>query len=157
MGDKLLIEAFEKLILIWQLAHFYRPRNIFDLWLYLKLKHQVVTKNEFGGSWDLWVMSLIFQPSCSLINRFLIFSSWYHGAISRKEAESILKPEKEGSYLVRNVDSARQEFALSLKWVFPSRFLDFGHFEQNLPQPFLMVLFWPLTQEREVKGGRPPC
>jgi len=40
---------------------------------------------------------------------------WYHGAISRREAEEILRNEGEGSYLVRSVDSSRQEYALSLK------------------------------------------
>ena len=29
--------------------------------------------------------------------------------------------------------------------------------EQNLPQPFLKVLFGPLWQERESKGAAPPC
>ncbi|XP_071450081.1 uncharacterized protein hwt, partial [Hetaerina americana] len=40
---------------------------------------------------------------------------WYHGAITRVEAESILRLRKEGSYLVRNSESTRQDYSLSLK------------------------------------------
>ena len=32
----------------------------------------------------------------------------------------------------------------------------FGTIEQNLPQSFLKVLFWPLRQERGSKGAAPP-
>ena len=32
-----------------------------------------------------------------------------------------------------------------------------GTIEQNLPQPFLMVLFWPQSQERGSKGAATPC
>ena len=45
-----------------------------------------------------------------------LYFRWYHGAISRREAEEILRCHKEGSYLVRTVDSSRQEYALSLKY-----------------------------------------
>ena len=34
---------------------------------------------------------------------------------------------------------------------------NFGTVEQNLPQPFLMVLFWPLRQELGSKGTGPSC
>ncbi|KAK6631537.1 hypothetical protein RUM44_006064 [Polyplax serrata] len=40
---------------------------------------------------------------------------WYHGAITRVEAESLLRTLKEGSYLVRNSESTRQDYSLSLK------------------------------------------
>ncbi|KAG8234574.1 hypothetical protein J437_LFUL015365 [Ladona fulva] len=40
---------------------------------------------------------------------------WYHGAITRVEAESVLRLTKEGSYLVRNSESTRQDYSLSLK------------------------------------------
>uniref|UniRef100_A0A0K2UWR2 SH2 domain-containing protein n=1 Tax=Lepeophtheirus salmonis TaxID=72036 RepID=A0A0K2UWR2_LEPSM len=41
---------------------------------------------------------------------------WYHGGISKEDAEKTLKTLCEGSYLVRNLDySSRQEYALSLK------------------------------------------
>jgi len=45
----------------------------------------------------------------------IYFISWYHGAITRQEAENALKTRREGAYLVRGVDPARQEFALSIK------------------------------------------
>ncbi|KAJ1522364.1 hypothetical protein ONE63_002655 [Megalurothrips usitatus] len=40
---------------------------------------------------------------------------WYLGAISRVEAERLLRQAGEGSYLVRNSESTRQDFSLSLK------------------------------------------
>lgn len=43
--------------------------------------------------------------------------NWYHGSISRIEAENTLRPLHEGSFLVRNSESTRQDYSLSLKWV----------------------------------------
>ncbi|XP_059487519.1 serine/arginine repetitive matrix protein 1 isoform X2 [Neocloeon triangulifer] len=40
---------------------------------------------------------------------------WFHGAITRIEAEAELRLHPEGSYLVRNSESSRQDFSLSLK------------------------------------------
>lgn len=41
--------------------------------------------------------------------------NWYHGSISRIEAENTLRPLHEGSFLVRNSESTRQDYSLSLK------------------------------------------
>lgn len=41
--------------------------------------------------------------------------SWYHGAISRTDAESLLRLCKEASYLVRNSETSKNDFSLSLK------------------------------------------
>ncbi|XP_062945267.1 SH2 domain-containing adapter protein F isoform X2 [Cynocephalus volans] len=40
---------------------------------------------------------------------------WYHGAISRTDAENLLRLCKEASYLVRNSETSKNEFSLSLK------------------------------------------
>ncbi|XP_077476689.1 SH2 domain-containing adapter protein F-like isoform X2 [Stigmatopora argus] len=40
---------------------------------------------------------------------------WYHGTISRSEAESLLTLCKESSYLVRNSQTCRADFSLSLR------------------------------------------
>lgn len=40
---------------------------------------------------------------------------WYHGALSRAEAESLLTLCKENSYLVRNSQTGRNDFSLSLR------------------------------------------
>ncbi|XP_065225779.1 uncharacterized protein DDB_G0283357 [Planococcus citri] len=40
---------------------------------------------------------------------------WYHGAITRMEAENELRNREEGSYLVRNSESAKNDYSLSLK------------------------------------------
>lgn len=40
---------------------------------------------------------------------------WYHGSITRIEAESLLRVHQEGSYLVRNSESTKQDYSLSLK------------------------------------------
>lgn len=41
--------------------------------------------------------------------------SWYHGALSRTEAEATLRSCSEGSYLVRSLDISRHEYSLGLK------------------------------------------
>ncbi|KAM9202581.1 SH2 domain-containing adapter protein F isoform 2-T2 [Dugong dugon] len=40
---------------------------------------------------------------------------WYHGAISRTDAENVLRLCKEASYLVRNSETSKNDFSLSLK------------------------------------------
>ncbi|XP_020296237.1 uncharacterized protein LOC109861128 isoform X2 [Pseudomyrmex gracilis] len=40
---------------------------------------------------------------------------WYHGSITRVEAEGLLRVHQEGSYLVRNSESTKQDYSLSLK------------------------------------------
>nr|XP_023673044.1 SH2 domain-containing adapter protein F-like isoform X4 [Paramormyrops kingsleyae] len=50
------------------------------------------------------------DPSMPLERQF-----WYHGAISRIDAESLLRLCKESSYLVRNSETSKNDFSLSLK------------------------------------------
>ncbi|XP_029109143.1 SH2 domain-containing adapter protein F-like isoform X3 [Scleropages formosus] len=50
------------------------------------------------------------DPSLPLESQF-----WYHGAISRTDAESLLRLCKEASYLVRNSETSKNDFSLSLK------------------------------------------
>jgi len=46
----------------------------------------------------------------------LVRQDWYHGVLSRVEAEKILKPHSEGSYLVRaTLDQSRTEYSLAIK------------------------------------------
>ncbi|XP_046898551.1 SH2 domain-containing adapter protein F-like isoform X1 [Hypomesus transpacificus] len=40
---------------------------------------------------------------------------WYHGAISRTDAETLLRLCKEASYLVRNSETSKNDYSLSLK------------------------------------------
>ncbi|CAG4943944.1 unnamed protein product [Parnassius apollo] len=40
---------------------------------------------------------------------------WYHGTLSRVEAESLLRDANEGAFLVRNSESAKHDYSLSLK------------------------------------------
>ncbi|XP_047436478.1 SH2 domain-containing adapter protein F-like isoform X4 [Mugil cephalus] len=50
------------------------------------------------------------DPTMPLENQF-----WYHGAISRTDAESLLRLCKEASYLVRNSETSKNDYSLSLK------------------------------------------
>lgn len=45
----------------------------------------------------------------------IIHCSWYHGAISRTDAEGLLRLCKEASYLVRNSETSKNDYSLSLK------------------------------------------
>ncbi|XP_012548834.1 uncharacterized protein LOC114248631 [Bombyx mandarina] len=40
---------------------------------------------------------------------------WYHGTLARVEAESLLRDADEGAFLVRNSESAKHDYSLSLK------------------------------------------
>ncbi|XP_059061559.1 serine/arginine repetitive matrix protein 1 isoform X2 [Achroia grisella] len=40
---------------------------------------------------------------------------WYHGTLSRVEAEGLLRDADEGAFLVRNSESAKHDYSLSLK------------------------------------------
>lgn len=40
---------------------------------------------------------------------------WYHGTLSRVEAESLLREANEGAFLVRTSESAKHDYSLSLK------------------------------------------
>ncbi|XP_061820463.2 SH2 domain-containing adapter protein F-like isoform X2 [Nerophis lumbriciformis] len=50
------------------------------------------------------------DPSMPLESQF-----WYHGAISRTDAECLLRLCKEASYLVRNSETSKNDYSLSLK------------------------------------------
>ncbi|XP_047096639.1 SH2 domain-containing adapter protein B [Schistocerca piceifrons] len=55
------------------------------------------------------------QPGSIDVSLPLERQGWYHGALSRVEAENVLRVLREGSYLVRNSESARHDYSLSLK------------------------------------------
>lgn len=50
------------------------------------------------------------DPTLPLENQF-----WYHGTISRTDAENLLRLCKEASYLVRNSETSKNDYSLSLK------------------------------------------
>ncbi|XP_038077621.1 SH2 domain-containing adapter protein B-like isoform X3 [Patiria miniata] len=74
-----------------------KPSNMAkDLKLELRRKHEVQGEK--------------IDPNMSLDQQ-----SFYHGKLSRIEAEKLLKPCKECSYLVRQSESAQKDYSLSLK------------------------------------------
>ena len=68
------------------------------------------TENSIGYDTSNGSPLLTLSLLCSL-------PSWYHGALSRTEAESTLRHCAEGSYLVRSLHLARHQYSLALKWV----------------------------------------
>ena len=66
------------------------------------------------------------------IRPYFVFCRWYHGVMSRGEAEQVLKTHSEGSYLLRasldtrtasEVGLNRTEYSLAIKWV-PVNFME---------------------------------
>jgi len=49
------------------------------------------------------------------MSKFMVLCRWYHGSISRLDAETLLRVHREGSYLVRMSESNRCDYSLSLK------------------------------------------
>src|SRR6218665_975318 len=47
---------------------------------------------------------------------FDLCCSWYHGSISRVDAENLLRVHREGSYLVRTSESNKLDYSLSVKY-----------------------------------------
>ncbi|XP_053612145.1 uncharacterized protein hwt isoform X2 [Plodia interpunctella] len=56
-------------------------------------------------------------PSRNLVDASLPLDrqGWYHGTLSRVEAEGLLRDANEGAFLVRNSESAKHDYSLSLK------------------------------------------
>lgn len=71
---------------------------------------------DYDEPWDnsalMARLSLGFECNTSLP---LEQQKWYHGAISRLEAERRLKQHREGSFLIRRSESDRNDHSLSLK------------------------------------------
>ncbi|XP_061400814.1 probable serine/threonine-protein kinase DDB_G0282963 [Musca vetustissima] len=94
--------------------------------LTLNLNEPRQTNNKFG-SLDLRGLSNNKELNLNLNQGFanavdlidvsipLERQGWYHGAITRIEAETTLRPLAEGSFLVRNCESTKQDYSLSLK------------------------------------------
>lgn len=60
-------------------------------------------------------LKLKFNLSLNCFATFGFFCRWYHGAISRTDAENLLRLCKECSYLVRNSQTSKHDYSLSLK------------------------------------------
>ena len=74
-----------------------------------------------------WLLHL----KCSLL-------SWYHGVMSRVEAEDVLKDHQEGSYLLRVTrDQGRgPDYSLAIKWVNLGEKIQF----------IILIVFWQVSE-----------
>uniref|UniRef100_A0ABM5EM69 SH2 domain-containing adapter protein D isoform X1 n=1 Tax=Pogona vitticeps TaxID=103695 RepID=A0ABM5EM69_9SAUR len=74
---------------------------------------QLAATSKFGRSQSPEPSLLVAEridPSIPLENQ-----AWFHGTISRADTESLLTLCKEGSYLVRNSETSRNDYSLSLR------------------------------------------
>ena len=60
-------------------------------------------------------LSIISGPACIDILLPLEDQPWYHGSITRAEAEEILREQPDGSFLVRNSESCKTGYSLSIQ------------------------------------------
>ncbi|XP_039195423.1 SH2 domain-containing adapter protein F isoform X1 [Crotalus tigris] len=84
--------------------------------------HSATMKNPVpagleGKSAPCWLSPEAGVPFGEYVNPALPLESqaWYHGTLSRVDAESLLRLCREASYLVRNSESSHDAFSLSLK------------------------------------------
>ncbi|KAF7399711.1 putative mediator of RNA polymerase II transcription subunit 26 isoform X2 [Vespula maculifrons] len=78
---------------------------------------QLALKKPGGLSLGLPLEMNVARGSADLVDVDLPLErqGWYHGSITRIEAEAVLRLLREGSYLVRNSESTKQDYSLSLK------------------------------------------
>lgn len=55
---------------------------------------------------------------------FLAHPSWYHGSVSRQQAEAQLQRCREASFLVRDSESGTSKYSIALKWVWRCVYLN---------------------------------
>ncbi len=65
---------------------------------------------------DLLSLSLHLPLPLSLPSS-LASPSWYHGSVSRQQAEAQLQRCREASFLVRDSESGTSKYSIALKWV----------------------------------------
>ena len=78
-----------------------KPHLSIDLNLPLDRQEYVTFINNIVNLWN--------------VNYFLLNHRWYHGSITRHEAENALRLHEEGSFLVRNSESSMNDYSLSVK------------------------------------------
>ena len=90
--------------------------------LSLSPSHNIITYHYL----DIWLISIC---CCAILYvsdlRSLSLSpppplappSWYHGSVSRQQAEAQLQRCREASFLVRDSESGTSKYSIALKWV----------------------------------------
>lgn len=59
----------------------------------------------------------ILPPMSPIHPPYLSSPSWYHGSVSRQQAEAQLQRCREASFLVRDSESGTSKYSIALKWV----------------------------------------
>ncbi|XP_064085813.1 uncharacterized protein LOC135200965 isoform X1 [Macrobrachium nipponense] len=80
-----------------------------------KTKEPHGVRFKSGLALDLGCAALAIKGESVDVKLPLMRQGWYHGALSRTEAESTLRSCAEGSYLVRSLDASKHEYSLGLK------------------------------------------
>lgn len=82
-------------------------------WGFVPLSSPTGTGLPAGDTQNGWAWTA--RDSAEMPSFLSLILSWYHGAISRTDAENLLRLCKEASYLVRNSETSKNDFSLSLK------------------------------------------
>ncbi|XP_071518248.1 uncharacterized protein hwt isoform X2 [Panulirus ornatus] len=81
----------------------------------LRSKDAIHNRGKSGLALDLGCAAMAIKGEKVDVKLPLMKQGWYHGALSRTEAEATLRSCSEGSYLVRSLDISRHEYSLGLK------------------------------------------
>ncbi|XP_063802905.1 SH2 domain-containing adapter protein E [Pseudophryne corroboree] len=102
----------------WKKEHIVRALSVqFESSDRSPVKEEVVRLHQRQKSWTAKVLK---QPQAEHSDRVdptvpLEKQSWYHGAVTRAEAESRLQSCREASYLLRNSESGNSKYSIALK------------------------------------------
>ncbi|KAG9464556.1 hypothetical protein GDO78_019755 [Eleutherodactylus coqui] len=102
----------------WKKEHIVRALSVqFENSERSSVKEEAVRLHQRQKSWTAKALKQSQPDQSEKVDRMLPLEkqSWYHGAVTRAEAESRLQSCREASYLLRNSESGNSKYSIALK------------------------------------------